>query len=173
MRNKYYVILYTEEGNTMTIPVKAVRNEFDRAEQFCGGCPAAFGGTEKRNRETTLVTEVDEESRHTLKVLRDSRFENFFNADRRNWNYSFYSTTEWQETGQEWADPTDRDEGEMDRIVTVAIEAFRGIEERDAIICKLLELTGSSKAPVEDIRVFRESITVDAFLAFIAKKLGR
>ncbi|MCP4213112.1 MAG: hypothetical protein GY765_00580 [bacterium] len=173
MRNKYYVILYTEDGNTMTIPVKAVLNEYDGSEQFCGGCPAVFGGTEEKDRETTLVKEVDEESRRTLAVQRDSRFENFFNADKGRWHYYFYSTTEWQETGKEWEKPIDRDEGEMNRVVTVAIEEFRGIEESDAIIDKLLELTGSSSAPVEDIRVFRRSVTVDAFLAFITEKLRR
>lgn len=166
MPNKYYVILYRASRNEMTFPIKAVNNEFNNAVQFAGGYPAIFGGTDNGGGpNATMIAEVTQESRGTLQA--GAPFTLFYQGVVGADTLSFYSTTAWQSTGQAWGDPTNRDEGEMESLVTVSIDEFSSQDSPDEVLDKLIALSGATGGSQNQLNEFLQSETAAAFTQFI------
>jgi hypothetical protein len=166
MPNKYYTVLYRSSRNEMTIPIKAVVNQYqDQGPQFAGGYPACFGGTDKGGMGATLIQEVDEESRRTLAA--NAPFNLFYQGRKDGDDYYFCWTTNWQETGTGWGNPSNRDEGEMMGIVTIDLNQFSSTDPPMTVLTKLIRLSGApggSQAQYDD---FINSLTAEFFINFV------
>jgi hypothetical protein len=153
----------------MTIPVKAVRNEYDGTEQFAGGYPAVFGGTDQGGADATLVAEVRQESRGTLDTA--GPFTQYFGGQPPYDDLYFYWTTAWRRTGQAWRPPNDRNEGEMASIATVSIDDFSSLDPPDTVLAKLIRLTGAPGGSDAQRQQFLGSETAAALVQFVYDNL--
>lgn len=168
MPNKYYVVLCDGAVQTteMTFPVKATHNEYDGQEQFAGGYPAMFGGTDKGGGVSpTLITEVAEESRRTLQAAQP--FNHYFTGQAPHQDLSFYWTVNWGSTGTPWGAPNDRDEGEMARVATVSLELFSDEDPPDTVLEKLIDASGATGGTPQQRDQFFQSETAAAFVQFV------
>jgi len=164
MPNKYYTLLYIK-GNSMTFPIKAVKNEFDGQVQFAGGYPAIFGGTDTGGADATLIAEVTQESRGTL--LAAAPFKQYFQGAQPNDNMYFYWNAAWKVTAKKWGPPANRDEGEMSGLTTVSINKFSTTDPPDTVLAKLIDLSGAPGGSAAQEKEFLESETAAAFVQFI------
>ncbi|NEO99523.1 MAG: hypothetical protein F6K58_12750 [Symploca sp. SIO2E9] len=168
-KTKYYVLLHDSNTKSITFPIKAPKNEFDHKEQFAGGYPAIFGGTDIGGLAKTLQKEVTEESRRTLKVYDKAEyFKQFYNGETAKDRLFFYETDNWQQTGTEWGRPKNRDEGEMMEIVTLQLDLFNPKDTKNKILEDIINLSGAPGGSTSQQKEFFESETAEAFFKFIS-----
>jgi len=165
MPNKYYVLLYMKKSNSMTFPIKGVKNAFDQGVQFAGGYPAIFGGTDTGGADATLIAEVTQESRGTL--LAAAPFTQYFQGAKPNDNMYFYWNAAWKVTEKKWGPPANRDEGEMSGVTTVSINEFSSEDPPDTVLAKLITLSGAPGGSAAQKKEFLESETAAAFVQFV------
>lgn len=170
MPTKHYVLLYSPAENTLTFPIKAPINTFNnKTEQFAGGYPWLFGGNDKGGVEVTLVEETDEESGGTLAVEGPFNEHNQFHfgwSEKRDAMY-FYWSDKGQRTGLAWRKPTSFDQGEMTHTATVELTAFSGIDAKEQVLARLVELSRAPGGTPAQYTQFMASHTAEAFFQFI------
>lgn len=140
-------------------------NEFDGTEQFAGGYPAIFGGTDKGSVNETLIAEVSEESRNTFQAF--GPFQPYFQGQPPNNNLLFYWTSKWEVTGNPWKKPLQRDEGEMSAIVTISLDGFTSHDPPQTVLKKLVHLSGAPGGSEKQEKSFFDSETAAAFIQFV------
>ncbi len=166
---KHYLILHRFFKNTLTVPIKAVRNEFDSSPQFCGGFPAMFGGTAIGDADKTLRKELHEESRSTIELENDAELHHFSlrkveDEKGQDVMMNFYWTTDWRFSDVTWQTAASHESGEMARIVRVTLDQFSSEDAPNVILEKLLI---ACNAPRFGLNAFLESETARAYVEFI------
>ena len=166
MEIRHYVVLYNTDNKAFIIPYKAVQNAFDNTSQEAGATPAFFGGPElKGGIEATLKAKIVAQSRDILEYLGPSV--QFYSNTVNDISYHYYWTKNWRYSGSIPGTPSNREEGEMERVAEIPFSAFEPNDSDDQILEKLICWNTLQYPSEENRTAFFQSETPKAIIAFI------